>query len=223
MIDDAESDRRLDDRERQLWAKLGILSAVVCPMTAREQVIGCILAGKRIRHGFGDADARLYLAVARHAATIIDQKQLENEQERLNREIIGTHERLIRDLSAPLIPITQGILVLPLIGSIDSVRAQQVMESMLQGVESHDAEVVIIDITGVPVLDTSVANHLIQMTSAAALLGARSVLVGIMPSVAQTLVELGVDLSSITTRNNLQGGVEYALRLQGLHITPLHK
>jgi rsbT co-antagonist protein RsbR len=161
------------------------------------------------------------LSVAVISYDITEQKQLEDEQERLNREIISAHERLIRDLSAPLIPITKDILVLPLIGSIDSVRAQQVMESMLQGVESYDAEVVIMDITGVPVLDTSVANHLIQMTNAAALLGAKTVLVGIMPSVAQTLVELGVDLSSITTRNNLQGGVEYALRTQGLHITML--
>ncbi len=161
------------------------------------------------------------LAIAAINRDITEQKRLEAEQERLNQEIIGAHERLIRDLSAPLIPITRDILVMPLIGSIDSVRAQQVMESMLQGVEDYDAEVVIIDITGVPVLDTGVANHLIQMTNAAALLGARTVLVGIMPSVAQTLVELGVDLSSITTRNNLQGGVEYALRTRGLRITAL--
>ncbi|MBN1937790.1 MAG: GAF domain-containing protein [Anaerolineae bacterium] len=163
------------------------------------------------------------IAVAAIHRDITEQKRLEVEQERLNRESIEAQERLIRELSAPLIPITQDILVLPLIGVIDSVRAQQIMESMLQGVEGYDAEVVIIDITGVPVLDTSVANHLIQMTNAAALLGAKTVLVGIMPSVAQTLVELGVDLSSIITRNNLQGGVEYALRLQGLHIASLRK
>jgi len=163
------------------------------------------------------------MAIAAIHRDITAQKQMEAEQERLNRENIEAQNRLIRELSAPLIPITQDILVLPLIGVIDSVRAQQIMESMLQGVQAYNAEVVIIDITGVPVLDTSVANYLIQMTSAAALLGAKSVLVGIMPSVAQTLVELGVDLSGIVTRNNLQGGVEYALRMQGLHITALSK
>lgn len=163
------------------------------------------------------------IAVAAIHRDITEQKRLEVEQERLTRESIEAQERLIRELSAPLIPITQDILVLPLIGVIDSLRAQQIMESMLQGVEAFNAAVVIVDITGVPVLDTSVANHLIQMTNAAALLGAKTVLVGIMPSVAQTLVELGVDLSSIVTRNNLQGGVEYALRMQGLHITSLRK
>ena len=163
------------------------------------------------------------LAVAAINRDITEQKQLEADKEELNQRMLDAHRRLIRDLSAPLIPITENILVLPLIGTIDSVRAQQIMESLLQGVENYDAEVVIIDITGVPVLDTSVANHLVQMTNAAALLGAKTVLVGIMPSVAQTLVELGVDLSSIITRNNLQGGVAFALRAQGLHITPLQK
>ncbi len=173
---------------------------------------------------FGIVDATgAPLAVAAISRDISAQKQLEAEQERLNREIVETQQRLIRDLSAPLIPITENILVLPMIGTIDSARAQQIMESLLQGVESYNAEVVIIDITGVPVLDTSVANHLIQMTSAAALLGAKTVLVGIVPSVAQTLVELGIDLSDIITRNNLQGGVEYALRTQGLQIARLRK
>ncbi len=168
-------------------------------------------------------DEGMPIAVAAIHRDITEQKRLEVERERLTRESIEAQERLIRELSAPLIPITENILVLPLIGVIDSLRAQQIMESMLQGVEAFNAEVVIVDITGVPVLDTSVANHLIQMTNAASLLGSKTVLVGIMPSVAQTLVELGVDLSSIVTRNNLQGGVEYALRMQGLHIASLRK
>jgi rsbT co-antagonist protein RsbR len=135
--------------------------------------------------------------------------------------MLVARERLISELSAPLIPITGSILVLPLIGSIDSARAQQIMESLLNGIESYDASVVIIDVTGVPLMDTGVANHLLQMTDAASLVGARTILVGITPRVAQTIIELGVDLSSITTRSNLQGGVEYALRLQGQHITSI--
>ena len=152
---------------------------------------------------------------------ISDQKQLEQERERLNQEMLVAHERLISELSAPLIPITDNILVLPLIGAVDSVRAQQIMESLLNGIAHHDADVVIVDVTGVPLMDTGVANHLLQMTNAASLVGARTVLVGIVPQVAQTIVELGLDLSSITTRSNLQGGIEYALRLQGRHITSI--
>jgi PAS domain S-box-containing protein len=158
------------------------------------------------------------LAIVFILRDMTEQKQLEAERERLDHDILAAHERLITELSAPLIPITEGILVLPLIGTVGSIRAQHVMESLLQGVENYDAETVLIDVTGVPVMDTSVANHLIQMTDAAGLLGARVVLVGITPQVAQTIVELGVDLSSITTRSNLQGGVEYALRLQGQRI-----
>jgi rsbT co-antagonist protein RsbR len=171
---------------------------------------------------FGILDAQGNpLAVASINLDVTEQKQLEAEQDRLNREIINAHEQLIGELSTPLIPVTESILVLPLVGTVESVRAQQIMESLLKGVENYDAQVVIIDITGVPVLDTAVANHLIQITNAASLLGAKTVLVGIVPRVAQTLVELGVDLSIITTRNNLQGGVEYALRTQGLRIAPI--
>jgi rsbT co-antagonist protein RsbR len=152
---------------------------------------------------------------------VTEQQKLEAERQRLNEEMLVAREQLISELSAPLIPITETILVLPLIGAVDSTRAQQIMESLLTGIERYDADVVIVDVTGVPLMDTAVANHLLQMTNAASLVGARTVLVGITPKVAQTIVELGVDLSGITTRSNLQGGVEYALRLQGQHITAI--
>jgi PAS domain S-box-containing protein len=152
---------------------------------------------------------------------VTQQKQLEAERERLNQEMLIARERLISELSAPLIPITSNILVLPLIGAVDSARAQQIMESLLSGIESYDAQVVIVDVTGVPLMDTGVANHLLQMTDAASLVGAKVILVGITPRVAQTIIELGMDLSAITTRSNLQGGVEYALRLEGQHITSI--
>ena len=91
-------------------------------------------------------------------------------------------------------------------------------DDLLHRFQDGFTDVVIVDVTGVPLMDTGVANHLLQMTNAASLVGARTILVGITPRVAQTIIELGVDLSSITTRSNLQGGVEYALRLQGQHI-----
>jgi rsbT co-antagonist protein RsbR len=105
----------------------------------------------------------------------------------------------IRELSAPLLPVHDRILVLPLIGHIDSRRSSQIMESMLIGVQRYQARFVIVDITGVPVVDTAVANHLIQATRAFALLGARCIMAGIAPEVAQTLVQLGVDLSGLVT------------------------
>jgi rsbT co-antagonist protein RsbR len=128
--------------------------------------------------------------------------------------IVGQQQRLIdtiRELSAPLLPVHDGILVMPLIGHIDSARSAQIMEELLTGVQQYQADFVIIDITGVPIVDTAVANHLIQTTHAVSLLGARCILVGISPEVAQTLVQLGVDLQRLTTSSNLQAGITYAI------------
>ncbi|MBV9790016.1 MAG: STAS domain-containing protein [Chloroflexi bacterium] len=133
--------------------------------------------------------------------------------------MISEQNMQLRELSTPLMPIHQGVLVLPLVGQIDPRRASQVMETLLEGISAQSADVVIMDITGVPVVDTQVANYLIQAARAARLLGAKIVLVGIGPEIAQTIIQLGVDLSDITTRANLESGINYALGLQGLAIT----
>jgi rsbT co-antagonist protein RsbR len=124
---------------------------------------------------------------------------------------IRAQSAALQELSAPIIPIYGGVLVLPLIGSIDTQRAAAIMETLLEGVAARNARVVLLDITGVPVVDTSVAHHLIQAARAVRLLGAEIVLVGIRPEIAQTIVQLGVDLSGIATMADLQGGVAYAL------------
>lgn len=133
-------------------------------------------------------------------------------------EVIEAQRRAILELSTPIVPMLEGVLVLPLVGSIDTARAGQIMETLLEAIGQYHAQVVIIDITGVPVVDTGVANHLLQVAQAAGLLGAECVLVGISPEVAQTIVSLGVNLSRILTRRDLQSGVEYALRRTGKRI-----
>lgn len=120
----------------------------------------------------------------------------------------------IQELSTPVLPVHDKVLLLPLIGHLDSNRSQQLIEVLLSSVEQHRATAVIIDITGVPIIDTAVAHHLIQATTAARLLGAETILVGIAPEVAQTIVQLGVDLSAFTTRSDLQSGIEYAITRQ---------
>jgi rsbT co-antagonist protein RsbR len=120
----------------------------------------------------------------------------------------------LRETSTPMIPIYEGVFVLPLIGSIDSYRAGQIMETLLQRISDSSAAVVLMDITGVPVVDTGVAHYILQAAKAARLLGAEVVLVGIGPEIAQTIVQLGIDLSDITTQANLQNGVTYALARQ---------
>ena len=149
-------------------------------------------------------------------------EQALHESETQLREIQMHQQQLldvIREISSPVIPVHDDVLVLPLVGTIDSARSARIMETLLTGVQEHAAEVVIIDITGVPIVDTAVANHLIQATRAATLLGAHCVLVGVSAEVAQTLVQLGVNLSTLVTRSNLQAGITYALARQGRAIT----
>jgi rsbT co-antagonist protein RsbR len=145
----------------------------------------------------------------------------------LTEVFINAHEQLIheqaariRELSTPIIPVHTGVLVLPLVGAIDSYRAGQIMEALLEGIGREQADVVIIDITGVPMVDTGVGNYLLQAARAARLLGSRVVLVGISAEIAQTIVQLGVDLSDITTHADLQAGIAYALGTLGLEIRP---
>lgn len=125
----------------------------------------------------------------------------------------------IQELSTPIIPLYTGILAVPLVGRVDSQRAQALTEAMLEAIAREQAEIVLLDITGVAVVDTSVANHLMQTARAAALLGSQVVLVGISAEVAQTLVQLGLNLGQLVTLSNLQSGLEYALSRQGLAIT----
>ena len=136
-------------------------------------------------------------------------------------EVIESQQSALEELSTPIIPIHEGVLVLPMVGAIDSRRAGQIMEGLLEGISAHSADVVILDITGVPLIDTGVANYLLQAARAARLLGSTVVLVGIGAEIAQTMVQLGIDLTGIVTRANLQSGIEYALGLQGLAIKPI--
>ncbi len=133
---------------------------------------------------------------------------------------VAIQQQTMAELSTPVIRVYENVLVLPLVGAIDSARANRIMEELLDGITQHQAELVIIDITGVPLVDTAVANHLMQTIRAARLLGAHSILVGISSDVAQSLVHLQIDLSGVATRSNLQAGIEYALEQMGLEIAP---
>jgi len=149
------------------------------------------------------------------ALRLREQAEAELKRERNSlQEIVAQQQRLIdtiKQLSVPLLPVHDGILVMPLIGHIDSTRSAQIMEELLTGVHKYQTDFVIIDITGVPIVDTAIANNLIQAAHAVSLLGAQCVLVGISPEVAQTLVQLGVDLSQLATRGNLQAGIAYCM------------
>lgn len=122
---------------------------------------------------------------------------------------------MLRQLGTPVLPIYKGIVVLPLIGHIDTARAEHVMEAVLAAIVRYQAAVVIIDITGVSLVDTAVANSLLQTVRAAHLLGTLSILVGISAEVARSMVHLGVNLNQMVTQRDLQAGIGYALRHTG--------
>jgi rsbT co-antagonist protein RsbR len=129
--------------------------------------------------------------------------------------VIRQQQDSIRELSTPVLPVRERLLILPMIGVLDSERARQLTEQLLTGIRTHRAKVVVIDITGVPEVDENVANHLVQTVDACRLMGASVIITGLSPVIAQTLVTIGVDLSKMDTIGDLQGGLEEAERLLG--------
>jgi rsbT co-antagonist protein RsbR len=170
-----------------------------------------------------DPDARAWWSRRMHEIVFSGVAALVRVFVVVREQVIRRQAEQLRELSTPIMPVYTGVLVLPLVGDIDTRRATQVIEALLEGISRQQADVVIVDITGVPMVDTQVANYLVLAARAAQLLGSRVVLVGISPEIAQTIVQLGVDLSHVATRANLQAGVEYAFSLRGLSIRPLDR
>jgi rsbT co-antagonist protein RsbR len=127
--------------------------------------------------------------------------------------VIRKQQDAIRELSTPVLPVRERLLVLPIIGVLDAERARQLTEQLLTGIRTHRAKVVVMDITGAPDIDETVANHLVQTVDASRLMGASVIITGLSPKIAQTLVTIGVDLSKMNTIGDLQGGLEEAERL----------
>jgi rsbT co-antagonist protein RsbR len=132
--------------------------------------------------------------------------------------VVRQQEELL-ELSTPVVKLWQGILALPLIGTLDSARTQVVMESLLQAIVEQNASIAIIDITGVPTVDTLVAQHLLQTVAAARLMGADCIISGIRPQIAQTIVHLGIELSHVNTKATLADAFAMALQRGAWSIT----
>lgn len=172
--------------------------------------------------------ARLRRELADDAAALADETWKSNEMfDRLGlyttevyqkgrEEVIARQQQEMMELSTPVIKLWEGVLALPLIGTLDSQRTQVVMESLLQKIVETGAEIAILDITGVLTVDTLVAQHLIRTVTAARLMGAECIISGIRPQIAQTIVHLGIDLSSVTTKATLADAFAMALRRNGL-------
>jgi GAF domain-containing protein len=172
----------------------------------------------------GRANRDLVAAKERLERELERREQMERERTQLQEQVIqGQRARLV-EMSTPVIPITDEILVMPLIETVDQERAQQVLSAALEGVQRHRAQVLILDITGIKHIDTNVAGTLLGVAGALRLLGAEAVLTGIAPEIATTLVGLGIDLASFVTKGTLQSGMDYALRrVRGLGLSQGHR
>ena len=132
--------------------------------------------------------------------------------------IIRQQQDAIRELSTPVLQVRERLLILPIIGVLDSQRATQLTDQLLRGIRTNRAKVVVIDITGVPDIDTAVANHIVETVDASRLMGASVIITGLSSDIARTLVTIGVDLSKMNTIGDLQGGIEEAERQLGFRV-----
>jgi rsbT co-antagonist protein RsbR len=154
------------------------------------------------------ANERLKLELA-------ERQRSEEARAALQQKIILAQNTRLAELSTPLIPITEHIMVMPLIGTIDADRAEQALEAALNGVQAHRAKVVILDVTGVTILDSAVASTLMRTAAALRLLGAQTIVTGIRAELAQTLIALDVDLNAVVTKGSLKSGIAHALMQVG--------
>ena len=167
--------------------------------------------GDQVRHHecqLGTSGEDEVVAVVRDVTARL---RVEEERQRLQEVLIHAQAAALAELSTPVIPIHDQVFVVPLIGTIDAQRAESVISTLLDGVMAHKARVAILDITGVPVMDSQVADALARAAHATSLVGARLVVTGMQPKVARALVELGANLTGIVTHGTLQSGIAYAM------------
>ncbi len=205
-------------------------SEMALPLRSRDWVMGALTIQSVKKAAFDDESIAITQLLADNLATAIDnaklytslQKELaerqkaEEDRAQLQKEVIEAQQRAIQELSTPIIPVLEGIIVMPLIGSIDSMRAKDIMRNLLAGISAYHAKVVILDITGVPIVDSGVAGHLNKTIQAAHLKGARTIVTGISEAVAETIVDLGIDWSRFNTLPDLQTGLIFALNSLGM-------
>jgi len=172
----------------------------------------------RMRASIKDAD-ELGTAIW-DATTLLDDLGLRTTEvnQKSREEIISRQQQELLELSTPVTRLWEGVLAVPLVGTLDSARTQVVMESLLQEIVTTGASIAVMDITGVPTVDTLVAQHLLKTVAAAKLMGAECIISGIRPQIAQTIVHLGVDLGDVVTKATLADAFRHALSRLGLHV-----
>jgi PAS domain S-box-containing protein len=191
-------------------AREGLHGAFAFPATIRGETIAVLEFFSREVRPPDDALLAMMSHVGSQLGQVVERRRAEAEQARLRERVMRAQEELLAELSTPLIPLSRDIVLVPIIGAVDSNRARQMVDALLRGLERTRSPVAIMDITGVAVVDEHVANTLLQSAQAARLLGTDVILTGIRSGVARSLVRLGLDLSGVNTRKTLQEGIALA-------------
>jgi rsbT co-antagonist protein RsbR len=175
---------------------------------------------QRIQAAHGN-DAATLAAMIGDASELLDSLGLRtiDAYQKSRESVIQRQQEELLELSTPVVKLWDGVLALPIIGTLDSARTQVMMESLLERIATSESEIAIIDITGVPTVDTLVAQHLIKTVTAIRLMGADCIISGVRPQIAQTIVHLGVDLGSVTTKANLADALALAMKRLGAVVT----
>ncbi|WP_432752037.1 STAS domain-containing protein [Streptomyces sp. JL2001] len=181
-------------------------------VTAYESLRGDVLD----RPASGTQDVAMALTVLMGTLSLVIMETTVNAGE----ELIARQRQQLLEVATPVINLWEGVVAVPLIGTLDSARSQVVMESLLDAIVDQRARYAILDITGVPTVDSLVAQHLMKTVAAARLMGAECIVSGIRPAIAQTIVHLGIDLSSVITRTSLADALAHALARQGIEVSP---
>jgi anti-anti-sigma factor len=197
------------------YAKMGVSYSAWLELIRRyADVLPAYLLGaykddeERLLSSIASMHEALYIAVEGIGQAYLDAKQ----------NVIRNQEEAIRELSTPVLQVRERLLIVPVIGIVDTQRARQITESMLKSIRSSRARAVVMDITGVPMVDSKVANHLVQSVEAARLMGTTVIITGLSPEIAQTLVTLGADLPDVLTYGDLQTGLEEANAIMGIRV-----
>jgi anti-anti-sigma regulatory factor len=233
FMSDIATDERIDDNVRKsVLAQTGSRASLTFLLTQGGRWVGLFTCVWEEPHEFSEREKAIYRGLvglispavenrrllARAQQALIEREQAEAERERLQQEVIEAQKRALQELSTPIIPVMERIIVMPLIGSIDTLRAKDIMRVLLAGIRQHRAKVVILDVTGVPVVDSGVANHLNKTIQAARLKGAQTIVTGLSDAVAEAIVDLGIDWSGVETRADLQTGLMVALKSLGVKL-----
>jgi rsbT co-antagonist protein RsbR len=218
FIEDLHNDARVDSNAKQAVAPQNLSAMALAPLLQAGRWVGMLFAGWEKPHVFSEDEERLFNTVRVLATATVENLRLVAEKNKALDELkqkLETIERqaqAIQELSTPVIEIWDDVLVMPVVGIVDTRRSKDIMDSLLHRIVETQSKCAIIDVTGVEIVDTMTADYLLKVVRAARLLGARCVLTGLTPAVAQTLVETGASFEEVPTLRNLKEGLRDCLR-----------